>query len=99
MDRYAELILKLLEIQVDSKPRSPELIAEDDKLMEGLERRYQEGLSYRCSDFRRNPDQFSPTPSIEIYAKAAARLPQTVLTWDVLDVERQGTSPQVDKAA
>jgi hypothetical protein len=40
MERFAELILRLLEIQRDGTPRTPELIAEDDRLMDGLQKRY-----------------------------------------------------------
>jgi hypothetical protein len=40
MERFAELILRFLEIQSDGPPRSPELIADDDRLMDGLQKRY-----------------------------------------------------------
>jgi hypothetical protein len=99
MDRYAELILKLLEIQVGSRPRSPELIAEDERLMEGLERRYQAGLSYRCSDFRQDPDQLSPVPPREAHAKSAARSSQKAPTWNGTQMLRHSTSHQMDEAA
>jgi hypothetical protein len=99
MDRYAELILKLLEIQSGSRPRSPEVIAEDEQLIEGLERRYQAALSNRCSDLRKNPHRFSPTPPTDVYVMTAARSPQASPTLNVTDVLRRGTSRQVDKAA
>jgi len=41
MERFAELIMRFLEIQNDGIPRSPELIAEDERLMHGLQQRYQ----------------------------------------------------------
>jgi hypothetical protein len=41
MERFAELIMRFLEIQNDGIPRSPELIAEDERLMDGLQQRYQ----------------------------------------------------------
>jgi hypothetical protein len=40
MERFAELILRFLEIQNDGVARSPELIAEDERLMDGLQKRY-----------------------------------------------------------
>jgi hypothetical protein len=36
MDNFAELMRRLLEIQSGGRQRSPELIAEDERLMEGL---------------------------------------------------------------
>jgi hypothetical protein len=36
MENFAELMQRLLEIQSGGKQRSPELIAEDERLMEGL---------------------------------------------------------------
>jgi hypothetical protein len=41
MQRLAELILRLTEIQSGGKDRSPELVAEDERLMDSLEKRYQ----------------------------------------------------------
>jgi hypothetical protein len=40
MERFAELIMRFLEIQSDVILRSPELIAEDEQLMYGLQQRY-----------------------------------------------------------
>jgi hypothetical protein len=40
MERFAELIMRFIEIQSDVIPRSPELIAEDEQLMYGLQQRY-----------------------------------------------------------
>ena len=40
MERFAELIMRFIEIQSDAIARSPELIAEDDQLMYGLQQRY-----------------------------------------------------------
>ena len=40
MERFAELILRFLEIQNDGTAKSPELIAEDERLMDGLQERY-----------------------------------------------------------
>jgi hypothetical protein len=36
MENFAELMQRLLEIQSGGRQRSPELIAEDERLMEGL---------------------------------------------------------------
>jgi len=38
MEDFAELMQRLLEIQSGGRERSPELIAEDERLMEGLRR-------------------------------------------------------------
>jgi hypothetical protein len=40
MDNFAGLMQRLIEIQVDGRPRSPELIAEDKRLMDGLQEKY-----------------------------------------------------------
>jgi hypothetical protein len=40
MENFAELIQRLLEVQSGGKQRSPELIAEDERLMDGLQKRY-----------------------------------------------------------
>ena len=39
MENFARLMQRLLEIQSDGRERSPELIAEDDRLMDGLQKR------------------------------------------------------------
>jgi hypothetical protein len=39
MENFARLMQRLLEIQSGGRERSPELIAEDDRLMEGLQKR------------------------------------------------------------
>ena len=39
METYVELIKRLLEIQSGGRPRSPELVAEDERLVEGLQKR------------------------------------------------------------
>ena len=39
MENFAELMQRLLEIQSGEKHRSPELIAEDERLMDGLRKR------------------------------------------------------------
>jgi hypothetical protein len=39
MENFAELMQRLLEIQSGGRQRSPELIAEDARLMDGLQRR------------------------------------------------------------
>jgi len=38
MENFAELMQRLLEIQSGGRPRSPELIAEDERLMDDLQR-------------------------------------------------------------
>lgn len=44
MEKFAELIRRFLEIQSDGMPRSAELIADDEQLMSGLQKRYRELL-------------------------------------------------------
>lgn len=39
MDRYAELMQRLLEIQSGGRERSSELISEDQRLMDGLQQK------------------------------------------------------------
>jgi len=39
MENFAELVRRLLEIQSGGRQRSPELIAEDDRLMDALQKR------------------------------------------------------------
>jgi hypothetical protein len=39
MEHFAELMQRLLEIQCGARPRSPELIAEDERLMDRLQKR------------------------------------------------------------
>ncbi len=39
MERYAELMQRLLEIQSGGRPRSPKVIEEDKRLMDGLRAR------------------------------------------------------------
>jgi hypothetical protein len=39
MENFAELMQRLLEIQSGERQRSPELIAEDERLMDGLRKR------------------------------------------------------------
>ena len=39
MENFAELMQRLLEIQSDGRQRSPELIAEDERLMDGLQKK------------------------------------------------------------
>ena len=43
MENFAELMQRLLEIQSGGRQRSPELIAEDERLMDGLQKRYLAG--------------------------------------------------------
>jgi len=45
MHRFAELILRVLEIQSGERQRSPELVEEDELLMDGLQKRYQAARS------------------------------------------------------
>jgi hypothetical protein len=40
MENLAELMQRLLEIQSGGKQRSPELIAEDEWLMDGLQKKF-----------------------------------------------------------
>jgi hypothetical protein len=39
MENFVELMQRLLEIQSGGRPRSPKLIAEDKRLMNGLQKR------------------------------------------------------------
>jgi hypothetical protein len=39
MENFAQLIQRLLELQSGGRQRSPELIAEDDRLIHGLQKR------------------------------------------------------------
>ena len=39
MENFAELMQRLLEIQSGGRQRTPELIAEDERLMDGLQKR------------------------------------------------------------
>jgi hypothetical protein len=43
MEDLAELMQRLLEIQSGGRQRSPELIADDERLMDGLRKRYLAG--------------------------------------------------------
>jgi hypothetical protein len=43
METFSELMPRLLEIQSGGKERSPKLIAEDARLMNGLQKRNMEG--------------------------------------------------------
>ncbi len=45
MENFAELIQRLLEIQSGGRERSPELILEDERLMDGLQKRNLAGKS------------------------------------------------------
>jgi hypothetical protein len=49
MQDLAELMQRLLEIQSGGRPRSPELIAEDEHLMDGLQTK----LSQDCPEPKR----------------------------------------------
>jgi hypothetical protein len=43
MENFAELMQRLLEIQSGGRPRSPEVVAEDERLMDRLQKRDLEG--------------------------------------------------------
>ena len=47
METFAELMQRLLELQSDGAQRSPELIAEDERLMDGLQKRDLEESSHK----------------------------------------------------
>jgi len=49
MENFAELMHRLLEIQSGARHRSPELIAEDERLMDGLQKRTQAGTEAKSS--------------------------------------------------
>ena len=54
MQRAAELILRLLEIQSGGRYRSPELIAEDERLMDDLQNRSFPETSLNDADLAQN---------------------------------------------
>jgi hypothetical protein len=49
MDNFAGLMQRLIEIQVDGRQRSPALIAEDKRLMDGLQEKYLSGKTVQIS--------------------------------------------------
>lgn len=61
MERIAELILKLLEIQGVGRHRSAELVVEDEQLINNLQKKYEAGqssLSVKLSQGSRALEQF-----------------------------------------
>ena len=54
MQRAAELILRLLEIQSGGRYRSPELIAEDERLMDDLQNHSFPETSLNDADLAQN---------------------------------------------
>ena len=51
MENFAELMQRLLEFQSDGRQRSPEVIAEDERLMDSLQKRNLRGnLSQDCRE-------------------------------------------------
>jgi hypothetical protein len=66
MERFVELIRKFLEIQSDGRLRSPELVAEDDRLMDGLQKRYRDFVLRSIGEQMNNShtlEQIKPSPS------------------------------------
>jgi hypothetical protein len=53
METFAELMQRLLEIQSGGRQRSPELIAEDSRLMDGLQKRDGAGSLPQTGKLRR----------------------------------------------
>jgi len=49
MENFAELMQRLLEIQSGERHRSPQLIAEDERLMDGLRKRTSTGKSLQTA--------------------------------------------------
>jgi len=65
MERFVELIRKFLEIQSDGRLRSPELVAEDDRLMDGLQKRYRDFVLRSIGEQMNNShtlEQIKPSP-------------------------------------
>ena len=54
MDSYAELMQRLLEIQSGGRERSRKLIAEDDLLIDGLQKRIRAGKPPQSVDVGQN---------------------------------------------
>ncbi len=50
MNQYAQLMQRLLEIQSGGRPRSPQLIAEDERLMDGLRARNLAGSTEQAAE-------------------------------------------------
>jgi hypothetical protein len=55
MENFAMLMQRLLEIQSGGRQRSPELIAEDDRLMDGLQKRTLAGKPTQTVTLRAAP--------------------------------------------
>jgi hypothetical protein len=54
MENFAELMQRLLEIQSGERHRSPELITEDERLMDGLRKRTSTGESLQTANADEN---------------------------------------------
>jgi hypothetical protein len=57
MDNFAELMQRLLEIQSGGRQRSPKLIAEDERLMDGLQKRNLAGKPRQTAQFGQNSEE------------------------------------------
>jgi hypothetical protein len=54
MENFAELMQRLLEIQSGGRQRTPELIAEDERLMDGLQKRNLAGKPTQLVELSQN---------------------------------------------
>jgi hypothetical protein len=52
MENFADLMQRLLEIQSGGRQRSPELVAEDERLMDGLQKRSLAGKPVQLAQTR-----------------------------------------------
>jgi hypothetical protein len=50
MEDFTELMQRLLEVQSGGRERSPQLIAEDERLMDGLQKRKRGGKAHATDD-------------------------------------------------
>jgi hypothetical protein len=57
MENFAELMHRLLEIQSGGRQRSPKLIAEDARLVDGLQKRSLTGKPRQTAEFGQNSEE------------------------------------------
>ena len=62
MENFAELMQRLLEIQSGGRQRSPELIAEDERLMDGLQKRNLAGKPTQTVKLSQDSPERAPRP-------------------------------------
>jgi len=62
MENFAELMQRLLEIQSGGRQGSPELIAEDERLMDGLQKRNLAGKPTQTVKLSQDSPERAPRP-------------------------------------